>query len=168
MTDTIVKDIAAATAELEEIFSSVTEEQALKTPAAGGWSAAQVVKHLYIVEAGIYRILSKSPDDQAKVHNETTVFEKTSINNLLKNRTVKVEAPEFITRNMEVTSLKDEFEKLKSLRARIVDYIQSDSFRHPELIYPHPRFGDMTKIDWLNTLSGHSARHAEQIREALS
>ncbi len=169
---------------IEEIYQSLnsTREKLLKTSEglsaekgslrenAEGWSVAEILEHLGIVEAGIINIIEKLLE---KAEIEGKPFDGNfdpplSLENMVKlGKGQKFNAPDFThpqnSRSIEESLsvlLKNRVE-LKSLQKRI-EGVDAGSQK-----FPHPAFGKINLYEWLAVINFHEFRHLQQIERIL-
>lgn len=136
-----------------------------------GWTVAEIVEHLVLVEDGMTRICAKllgegaaagaSGDGAARISAD--FLERT-----IAARGVKVDAPERV-RPTGTKPVADSLAALDSNRARLNQLReQFENVDSSEFTFPHPAFGALTAHEWLALLGGHEARHIAQIERILA
>jgi hypothetical protein len=136
-------------------------------PCADGWSIAEVVEHLLIVEAGIGRLLGKLGQQAETLGLETsTASVLSSLDRFaLTNPAQRIRSPMSVAPTGSVT-LNEGIAGLAESRRRILELVHRVSGRAlGELTAPHPLFGPLTFYQWLLFLAQHEERHTIQIRE---
>jgi len=157
-------------ARLMALVGGLTAEEASKRE-PDGWSVAEIVEHLAMVEDGMGRICARliaagaekgvSANGEAKISGEFVSQANAS-------RGFKIEAPERV-RPSGSRSIAESIEALDANRARINDLKeQFETIDCSEFKFPHPAFGDLTAHEWLALLGGHEARHMAQIERILA
>jgi hypothetical protein len=157
---------------LRNAFESIPAEKRDESPAAGAWSPAGVIEHLAIVETSIGRLISQrvAAGREAGVGAETdesSVLDTFAHSKAIRDRTRKIVSGE----RSHPTQLPSEaawkaFDAAHAdLRAAVVS---ADGIALGEIVHPHPVFGPLNLYHWIAFVGGHEARHAEQIREAVS
>ena len=165
-TKELLRHFDAHRADLKSAYDSVPPVQRNEPPATGGWSAANVVEHLAIVESRMAGILSSRIREEresglaSETGSEPLVLEMTRIS----DRSTRVQAPDFaIPTGLEATSAWTQLEiATAALRAMI---ISGDGLSLTNVIQPHSRLGPMSVYQWIAFLAAHESRHAAQIRE---
>jgi hypothetical protein len=136
-------------------------------PCADGWSIAEVVEHLLIVEAGIGRLLGKLGKQAETLGLETsTASVLSSLDRFaLTTPAQPIRSPTSVAPTGTVP-LNEGIAGLAESRRRILDLMQRVSGRAlGELAAPHPLLGQLTFYQWLLFLAQHEERHTIQIRE---
>ncbi len=134
---------------------------------AGGWSVAEVVEHLQIVEGGVGRLLGKLSKRAESLGPETSSASVlTSLDRYGLNRPGRrAKAPGPVSPTGRVT-LAEGLGGLAESRRRILELVYRVSGRAlDELTAPHPLVGELTFYQWLLFLTQHEERHTIQIRE---
>lgn len=155
---------------LSERLSGLSAEQENFRPAADGWSIAEIVEHLSILEARLLKMMTvmvhKAESDGLKP-KEDAPFTPVSLDEFAERSKVeKYVAPEQV-RPQGSIPLRESLERLRQSRASL-RALQS-RFEATDLSaarYPHPSFGPLDIYQWLAVIGAHEARHLRQI-EAL-
>ena len=161
----MLMDLEEANTELEKELAGISDETAARHISPGTWSIADCVVHLTMIEFSVLTIIRKHPVESSIIHTSPTIIGREKLKAELLDRSKKVKLPESFASRMETLPLQKAWEKLQSTRKFIREYVTSEKMTSPELVYPHPVLGNMTKVDWLFTAAFHSMRHTEQIRE---
>lgn len=157
-------------ARLKALIGGLNAEEASKRE-PDGWSVAEIVEHLAIVEDGMGRICAKllangaakgaSASGEAKISREF-------VSQALASRASKIEAPERV-HPTGTKSIVESIGVLDANRSRINDLRpQFETVDCSEFKFPHPAFGDLSAHEWLALLGGHEARHLSQIERILA
>ena len=141
----------------------VSDAQATTQPEPGCWSITECLEHLYLVEKGIVRLVTK-PHDQAVAGNEE-VFGQQRLEKALLNRTHKIAAPDAFVPTGRFTSLNEAKTALSGLRETLLQALESNQISFDGQTYPHPVLGPFTRLDWVNFIVAHARRHQAQIEE---
>jgi hypothetical protein len=141
-------------------LAGLSEAQSNFKPSPESWSVAGIVEHLAIVEdLVIARVqgLASAPDVGKFEDSDRVLLEKVI------DRSVKFQAPERAhpTGKLLLSSL----ERLEATREKIVDLVQSEPFDFRQHSMPHPALGPLDGHQWLVAVTGHCARHTQQISE---
>jgi hypothetical protein len=139
-----------------------------RQPPAGGWSAANVIEHLAIVEKRIaMRIAARVGEARgAGLPPETSsepIVPTIDMARLL-DRGAKIVAPEAIhPTGLSAPSAWEALEQSWGIvRGTLTD---ADGLAIGMLAMPHPVLGTASLYQWFAFIGGHEARHAAQIRE---
>lgn len=140
-------------------------------PAAGRWSAAEVLGHLAKVENSSGKLFSVHARQlrESGAALESTLDARPIIDGFtrfpLHTRTRLVEAPDIVLPD-EGMHFDDALLALDASRARLLDAItKADGLALGSASAAHPRLGPLTMYEWLLMIARHEARHAEQLDE---
>ncbi len=160
----IVGRLNQTRASLLAVLDTIPAERWRKQPRQGrGWSAAEVIAHLTMVEqailGGAERVLQKEPTPISlwkRLHIPPMVSEW---------RTFKRKTPIPLD-----PSLLDEkqvmLERFQALRTRTLAFVEANQHRDlSRWRYPHPFFGSLNIYSWLKNIYHHEIRHTKQLRE---
>lgn len=134
-----------------------------------GWSAAEILDHLRVVEHGTLGLLEKViPEACAAGHPRETerasVIDPTFVAARL-DRSTRLVAP---ARAMPTRApdLETGLEALATGRTRLLEAMRTgDGLALGTIEWPHPTLGVLNLYQWLILLGAHEARHAAQLRE---
>ena len=138
------------------------------TPDDGGWSAAQIVDHLRIVEHGIVRLMQKLvPAARAEglaCETDTSSVIDTAFIARTMDRSRRIEAPPRVM----PTGAPDRDTALAAMHAEraglLAAMADADGLALGSLEWAHPALGAMDLYRWLVFVGAHEARHAAQLR----
>jgi hypothetical protein len=157
-------------ARLKALIGGLTAGEAERRD-GDGWTVAEIVEHLEIVEDGMTRICAKLLGEGAAAGAASNGGAKISADFLERTiaaRKVKVEAPERVRPTGKKT-VADSIVGLDANRVRLNQLReQFESVDSSAFTFPHPAFGDLTAHEWLALLGGHEARHIAQIERILA
>jgi hypothetical protein len=152
-------------AELQAAAKAVPEEVWQKCPAGGGWSAAEVVAHVLMVEQaitdGARKLIAVEPRRfslRERLHPPLQ---------LAAWRGVKRQSPIPLDRSL-LGGREAMLERLAECRCRtlaLVDENRSRDLRRWR--WRHPFFGALNYYEWFRVVGYHDLRHAKQIREIV-
>jgi uncharacterized damage-inducible protein DinB len=161
--------LQASRAELLVEAGRVPEEGWTDAPLPEGWSAAQVLDHLRIVEHGIVRLVQKlAADARAAGHpaeGETTSVVDAAFVARTRDRTRRIEAPPRVVpagappRAEALAAIAREREALLAAMGA------ADGLAFATLTWVHPAIGPLNLYEWLVFVGAHELRHAAQLRE---
>lgn len=155
--------------QLLAVVGGIGAEAASRILPGEGWSIAEVVEHVSLVEGGICRIVTRLLEKAREENRPSAVFATISASFTDGMRAIaneKREAPEIVT--PQGKSLDESLASLAETSARLIelrpmfDKFDSESFK-----FPHPFFGDMSAAEWLVLAGGHKSRHIRQIQRLL-
>lgn len=158
-------------ARFKALIGGLTPEQAAMRENGAGWSVAEIVEHVTIVESGITMICSRLLAAGAEKGGTLAGEARISADFLSKaaaSRGAKLEAPDRVhptgTKSIPelLVALDENRDRLNELQPTFetVDCL--------EFTFPHPAFGPITAHDWLALVGGHDARHIAQIERVLA
>jgi len=158
---------------LTAIVASLDDESFARQPAGGGWSVAQIVQHLALVELRVTRDLERAISRPPQRVSFIRRFVPTSIVSL---RLLRVKAPQAV--NPEVNSGPDATGAIPGKSATIANYNRArndlkslcathgnDRFR--QIVFRHPFLGEIDGVAAVSFVGHHELRHFKQIREVL-
>ncbi len=152
-----------------ETFTSaarkVPEEHWRTPPREGGWSAAEVVAHVTMVETlmtGAAAKITRKPPVTVPLSKRFHIPVA-----LVAWRVVRVETPVPID-----TLLLDDREmmlgRLTEQRERTLSVLEAGRQRNlRKYRVQHPLLGSLHYCDWFRTLAAHDARHTKQLRDVV-
>jgi hypothetical protein len=156
--------------ELREAVASVPTHLRETKPGDGGWSVAEVVEHLSIIERRVASLLTKhvaaarasgvGPDTEA-----SSVVATFANPDGVVDRTRKIVAPEPV-RPTGALDTESAQQALDQSRAAIVLALQNaNGVSLENLMQSHAVFGPLNMYHWIVAMALHEDRHAAQIRE---
>jgi len=168
----IAEVIAALTegqAALEAIVSSLTAEQAAARMGAG-WTVAQIVEHLAVVEDGSGRVVSNLIKAAAGTteHDETPVAPTLDRFRIPDATGHRIEAPEMVAPR-EGLPLETSMARLREARARLIAAFERGAgLALGTATLSHPALGPLSAYQWGHFVAQHQQRHLTQIRTILA
>jgi len=157
--------------ELLNSFDGVPGDRLHRRANSSGWSVAEILDHLRIVESGVARIITKRV---AKARAEG-LREETSTSSVMgsfapfaaKLDAGRIEAPTIIQPKTEI-DISDALEGLKSSRQELRTAVESaDGLAIGDIKHTHMVLGELDLYQWLIFLGYHEARHRKQIERTL-
>lgn len=145
---------------VNQTFEGLSAPQFLYRPAAGGWSVAENLEHLIVVErrvlAGIERLLQQPPDPAKR-----SAMSDEEIVAIVGKVVEPVKAPPqaLPTSQWPAEQLLPEFEKARQKTSDFAVAADGDLRRR---FLPHYLYGDFDCYQWLVLLSAHCRRHCTQ------
>ena len=157
--------------ELLKSFDGVPGEKLCRRANPSGWSVAEILEHLRIVESGIARIITKrvAKAREEGLGNETsTTSVMPSFAPLaakLDSRTL--EAPAIIQPKADV-DISEALEGLESSREALrAAVVSADGLAIGDIKHTHMVLGEIDLYQWLIFVGHHEARHRKQIERTL-
>lgn len=156
---------------LKERLDGLSPSQENFRPNSGGWSIAEIVEHLAILEGRLLGMMTvmvnKAEKSGLQRNDENSDFKPISLEHVVeRSRQEKYNAPEAAQPQGGV-SITDSLERLRQSRASL--RALQPRFEATDLTsarYPHPAFGPLDLYQWLVMIGVHEERHLRQI-EAL-
>ena len=148
-------------------ISGLSQKQWTFKPAPDRWSVAEVAEHITVSESTIMGLIQKqimtSPADPAK--RAEVKGKDQMILQRMPDRSHKAQAPEMLRPTGRWATETDLVKAFEDSRKANMDYIRTTNDDLRDHFYTHPAFGLLDGYQWLLLLSGHTARHTEQIEE---
>jgi uncharacterized damage-inducible protein DinB len=148
-------------------IAGLSQKQWTFKPAPDRWSVAEVAEHIAISESTIFGLVQKrvmespaAPEKREQVKGKDQV-----ILERLPDRSHKAQAPEILRPTGRWATEGDLTKAFEESRKTTMDYIRTTNDDLRDHFFDHPVFGTLDGYQWLLLISGHSARHTEQIEE---
>ena len=151
------------------------EQDLHQAPPQGGWSAAQVIQHLYLAEMGSWqavekKLLSSTAIPQGTAQNRINSLKLTFFLRLpLRYKAPKVVGTKTIDKALqEVNSsaeIKDQWQDLRQQMTDQLENLSGETFK--TALYRHPLIGYLTLAGMLRFFYEHQRRHFQQTRRVL-
>ena len=156
----LIKKFRKNTQQLSDLIDSFSDDQFAMKPSEDEWSAAEILEHLYRSEFGIPKLFNgeSNPSDR----DADAYVQK--MENALLNYSKKTQAPEFIQPKNSNSDKADLLAKFSTNREKIVRAYLQNSPNEICLLYPHPFYGSLTRLEWLNFCILHAQRHIHQLK----
>lgn len=158
--------------ELLQSFAGVPNDTLCRRSSADGWSVAEILDHLSIVEAGIARLITK----RAGRAREQGLSEERSTESVLgsfdqqraKLDNAIMQAPAMVHPRANV-DIKDALEGLETSREALrAAAVAADGLSLGEIKHTHPLLGELDLYQWLIFVGQHERRHRKQIQRTLN
>ncbi|HVN09587.1 MAG TPA: DinB family protein [Patescibacteria group bacterium] len=159
----IVELLNRAHMDFLEACERIPQNRWKKSPASGGWSAAEVVAHLTMVEATVWNGVREELSGRPKRYS---LWNKMHIPvSMSAWRAVKRKTP--IPLDSTLVKPRDEaLGEYSATRNRTLKLIAEQSARDlAPYRRQHPFLGSLNLYDWMRVLAYHEIRHTKQIRE---
>ncbi|MBD0325302.1 MAG: DinB family protein [Pyrinomonadaceae bacterium] len=158
---------------LKTRLDGLTAEQENFRPASGGWSIAEIVEHLAILEGRLLGLMTVMVNKAEKAglgrDAGNSQFNPVSLEQVVeRSRKEKYVAPETAQPQGGV-SVHDSLERLRQSRTSLREL--RPRFEATDLSdarYPHPAFGPLNLYQWLVMIGVHEERHLRQIEALIS
>ncbi|HXW96010.1 MAG TPA: DinB family protein [Gemmatimonadales bacterium] len=147
-------------------LDGVTAEAYLAEPASGGWSLAQNAEHITVVVRGVERLLSTRILQQPLATDDPSRrVTDADLPRLLANRAVTIVAPESVRPKGRWTMRDEMATALRTSVAGLRAWAMATDADLRAFGAPHPIFGPLDGIQWIQFLAVHTDRHAAQAAE---
>ena len=161
--DPILQKLAQAQSSLLSTADSVPADQWRTRPGHGGWSAAEVVAHLIMVERSVLgsadRVVQHTPKRiplLKRIHLPLALVEA----RLIRLKTPIPLDPELV--GEKETSLAE----LREIRERTLAFVDETKSRDLSQYYwRHPFLGMLNSYQWLQMVACHEIRHEKQMKK---
>jgi uncharacterized damage-inducible protein DinB len=161
---------------LFESVEGLADAQATFRPAPEGWSIADIIEHLSLVDAQVLRLLqvvlhkaeaARNGEGEGGNSGTGATFAAVSIKEFVEQAaTQKYSSPEAAVPTGTVP-LSDSIARLNQVRDALHELRpRLEQLDCTQLLYSHPAFGPMNLYQWLAFTGVHQSRHRRQI-EAL-
>jgi uncharacterized damage-inducible protein DinB len=160
-----VNNLQKARAGLLETAGAVRNELWRECPAAGVWSAAEVIAHLTIVErtivTGAHRIIANPPKHVPLMRRFHVPLR------LVRYRLRRVKSPLPLDPVL-ITEKEAMLAELNAVRTATLAFLRETAARDLRPYrWPHPFLGSLSLYQWFSFIANHEMRHARQIREII-
>ncbi|HET6761614.1 MAG TPA: DinB family protein [Gemmatimonadaceae bacterium] len=158
--------------ELLQSFAGVPGDRLCRRASADGWSVAEILDHLSMVEAGIARLIAKRAGrareaglrDEISTESVLASFDQQRAT--LDNSIMQAPATVRPRANVDIKEALDGLESSReALRAAAV---AADGLSLGEIKHTHPLLGELDLYQWLIFVGQHERRHRKQIERTLN
>jgi uncharacterized damage-inducible protein DinB len=157
--------------ELIQSFEGVSGDRLCRRAAPDGWSVAEILEHLRLVESGIARLVTKRVGQAreaglGKEQSTTPVMPSFDQFSAALERAV-LQAPATVQprANIDINEALDGLESSReALRAAVVS---ATGLSLGEIKHTHPILGELDLYQWLIFVGQHEGRHKKQIERTL-
>lgn len=165
----VVSALGDAQRECEAMLQSIAPAQHAAR-AGDGWTIAQIVDHLAIVEDGAGRLVGTLIKQAAGTRetDESPVAPSIERFRVWDPSGRRIEAPAIVVPTT-TTPLADSAARLATARARMIAAFEAASgLALGQVAHPHPVLGPLTAYQWGHVTAHHQRRHLAQIRTILA
>jgi hypothetical protein len=155
--------------EFETAVAAIDEAHWTTVPRSGGWSPAQVIEHLTVVEVSTGKLIAKrlfTEPAPPELIAETTGKDEV-LRERLTDRGRKISAPDFVMPVGRWTTREEMATAFRTARELTVMNLSDPSRDLRRFIAPHPVAGPLDARQWGVFLSLHLRRHLDQLEEVL-
>ena len=158
-----------AHATLRAAIDRVPERLRAQKPGENRWSVNDVLEHLAIVETRFSKQIGESIAAARQAGLGPEEAARTPLSDQIESTLVNRASPRTAPAAAQPTGTLDAAQAWAAVersRETIRRTIASaDGLALSQVTYAHPFFGSLNVYQWVELLSGHRVRHAEQIRE---
>jgi len=157
--------------ELLQSFEGIDGEKLCRRAAPDGWSVAEILEHLRMVESGVARLITKRVGQarEAGLGEEKSTatvmptFDRYSA--VLDNAVLQAPSAVQPRTNIDISEALDGLESSReALRAAVVS---GSGLSLGEIKHTHPVLGELDLYQWLIFVGQHEGRHKKQIERTL-
>jgi hypothetical protein len=145
------------------MLSDLNDEQWSYKPARGGWSIAECLEHVVVVEnlslGRLESAIANGLNTEVRAITDEFILEK------IPARSAKFEAPDFSLPSGRWASKEELLDQFHRIRSKTLAMAKRTDVKFREVAFAHPRFGNLDGHQWLLVMSSHCARHLNQIAE---
>lgn len=157
--------------ELLASFAGAHAEKLERHPAPDGWSVAEVIEHLRLVESGVARLVSKRAAQSKAAGAEEEKCSESVMSSFDRHRSAlsagAIEAPATVRPRTDV-DMAAALTGLESSRQALREAAASASnVALGEISHPHPILGELDLYQWLIFVGDHEEHHTKQIKRTL-
>ena len=166
----VLKRLDRVHEKLTATVAPMDEGRFSREPADGGWSVAQILQHLSLVEERVIKDLEKAVSRPPRNVSFARRLMPTSI---VSSRLVRVKAPQAVNPEAENESPnppgKEEaianYNRARNDLKNLCAKHGRDRLRH--IVFKHPFLGEIDGVATISFVGYHEQRHYKQIREVL-
>ena len=170
----VLKRLDKVHEKLAATIAPLDEELFARQPANGGWSVAQIIQHLCLVEERVIKDLKKAI---ARPPQKIKFIKRLVPTSIVSSRLVRVKAPQAVNpeanpgpsdltvlppgKEAAIANYNRARNDLKNL------YVTNGHDRFRQLVFRHPFLGEIDGVATVSFVGYHEQRHYKQIREVL-
>ena len=164
----IVEYLDSTRMELLDAVNAVPPEQRDRRPTPEGWSVAEILDHLYKVEAGsanlLARRLARAKEAGLAPERETSSLLACMDAYQFEDRSRKRTAPDLVRPRSDVPA-DAALGELVAVRAALLDTLrEGDGYDLTTVTATHPALGEINMYQWTVFIGKHELRHVAQVR----
>lgn len=163
-----IKYLKKTRKELEKSVKGLSKEQMTYKPEDGGWSVAEIVEHIIIVEGALKGMLEgkikagENLDQKAEVK-----MTDEQVVGLITDRSSSIQTQDQFQPTGKFSESKEAIEAFDSQRENIVDWLKDSDADMRNYVNEFP-FGKIDAYQTVLFMAGHTERHTAQIEEVKS
>jgi hypothetical protein len=157
--------------ELLQSFEGVPGDRLCRRAAPDGWSVAEILEHLRMVESGVARLITKRVSQAREAglgEEKSTVSVMPSFDpysTMLEKAVLQAPATVVPRANVDISEALDGLESSReALRAAVVS---ANGLSLGEIKHTHAILGELDLYQWLIFVGQHEGRHKKQIERTL-
>ncbi len=163
----VINALESAHRDLVDVVTVIPEARRDEPATNGGWSVAQHLEHLAIVEDGAGRLMSKLIK-QVAAAGERETSEESLLHSLdrfeIWRVSRKIVAPDFVAPKEGLPS-HEALSRLTTARGRMIEALsRASGLALASVSHPHPVVGPLNIYQWGLMSAQHERRHLNQIR----
>ncbi len=161
--DSILENLAGAQTGLLRAADAIPAERWAESPAAGRWSAGELVSHLITVERAIIgaadKVLQKPPRKVPFFKRFHVPMAMVEMRVIRRKTPIPLEA--HLMREKEAM-----LAELREVRGRTLAFLEETKGRDLSVYrYPHAFLGMLNLYEWFQMIASHEMRHTKQMKE---
>ena len=161
-------EMVAARERLMRAVAGRPDAELLRSPAKGGWSAAEVLDHLRTAESQAVKAMTRISKGEPTRIPKRCWYYRLPMTPVFWS--IRVPAPKPVQpRPVADLVPRQVIEEMAASRSALLALIQSmgeEAFSR--FVMPHFLLGRFTGVDWLRFIGGHETKHAGQIERTLA
>ena len=161
--DPILEKLAGAQTGLLRAADAIPAERWAESPAAGRWSAGELVSHLITVERTIIGAADKMLQKPAR---KVPFFKRFHLPMAMAEmRVIRVKTPIPLETHL-MREKEAMLAGLREVRGRTLAFLEETKGRDLSgYCYPHPFLGMLNLYEWFQIIASHEVRHTKQMNE---
>lgn len=159
----IQTDIESSTIALEEALASCANDLFNSRPANGGWTAAQILEHLWLIERSVNKQLAGVANATEREVDKKVEIIKT----LFEDNSKQYDSPTVFVPTDGWKNKTELVEKLNAERKQLAALASQLDLTETCLAFKHPYLGAFTRYEWIYFIVIHSNRHLIQLKKTL-
>lgn len=157
--------------ELLKSFDGVPGERLCRRADPSGWSVAEILEHLRMVESGVARLITKrvakAREEGLREETETSSVMPSFEPHAAKLESGRIQAPTLIQPRADV-DISEALEGLETSREALrAAVVSADGLAIGDIKHTHIILGELDLYQWLIFVGHHEARHRNQIERTL-
>jgi len=156
-------DLQANTEQFIQSFRDVPDDRFNTRPATDEWSVGEIVEHVYRSEFGIPRLFNGPTKASQRDPSEKI----TLMTNKLSDSSAKYSAFGPILPSEKMKHKTELMKKFSTNRKKIARLIETQAAEEVCILFKHPFFGELTRLEWIRFCIIHAERHRQQIKSTI-